>query len=238
MPGWFKLAAGWVLTVVVALGFSWGAIAQVRQGAGQPSTVIPPRVLADGDGSNTEIPSATSTTSTLFTIRVDPSILGVGDTTSTSLVGDIDIGGGGSVIELQSGASSATPVATTSTTPPTGAGSSSPTTSSTTTTTTQVTTTSSTTSTTEASAEPTTQTATYKLTGGSVTISFSPGTVTYLAAVPSGGFSTEVENTGPDEVRVTFESDDHESEFRAEWEDGELKITKKEKDDEEDDEED
>jgi hypothetical protein len=236
MPGWFKLAAGWVLTVVIALGFSWGAIAQVRQRVEQPGTVVPPSVLANGDESSNDPFSSVSTTSTLRTVRVDPSILEVGDTTSTSLVGGDDIEGDESSTQLpQSGAATATPAPPTSTTlPTTPAGISSPTASSTTTTTTQVSTTSSTTSTTEASAEPSTQTATYKLTGGSVTISFSPGTVTYLAAVPSGDFSTEVKNTGPDEVRVTFESDDHESEFRAEWEDGELKITKKEKDDEED----
>ena len=50
----------------------------------------------------------------------------------------------------------------------------------------------------------------------------------YFSASPKGGFSTDVEKRGPDEVRVTFESDTHESEFTAKWEGGELRIEKEE----------
>ncbi|MEN8237887.1 MAG: hypothetical protein ABFR53_01670 [Actinomycetota bacterium] len=61
-----------------------------------------------------------------------------------------------------------------------------------------------------------------------VTISHSPGVVNLVGASPKAGFEAEVNKAGPSEVRVTFESDDHVSEFRAEWEDGELDIEKKE----------
>jgi len=78
-----------------------------------------------------------------------------------------------------------------------------------------------------------TQTSIYVLTGGTVTIRYSPGVVILVGASPKsqgGPWSTEVEKSGPDEVRVTFESDDHVSEFRAEWDGGELKVEKEEYD--------
>jgi hypothetical protein len=68
-------------------------------------------------------------------------------------------------------------------------------------------------------------TKTYQLTGGSVTISFAPGVVNFKAAVPQSGYSTEVEDVGPDRVRVEFDKDDSHSKFRAEWVSGELAIT-------------
>jgi hypothetical protein len=68
----------------------------------------------------------------------------------------------------------------------------------------------------------------YQLTGGTVTISYSPGVVNFVTAIPQAGYSTDVRETGPDRVRVRFESDTHTSDFRAEWEGGELKITKSE----------
>ena len=80
-----------------------------------------------------------------------------------------------------------------------------------------------------------TQTSTYDLTGGVVTISHSPGVVNLVGASPKAGFDAEVKNAGPSEVRVTFESDDHVSEFRAEWEDGNLDIKTEEDDSDGDD---
>ena len=65
---------------------------------------------------------------------------------------------------------------------------------------------------------------TYTLAGGTVTIAANDPTVTLVGAVPKAGFTVDVEHTGPDEVRVEFESENHESSFRAEWEDGELLI--------------
>ncbi|CAN5309608.1 hypothetical protein BH24ACT7_BH24ACT7_24200 [soil metagenome] len=60
-----------------------------------------------------------------------------------------------------------------------------------------------------------TSTATYNLIGGWVTISYGPGIVELVSAAPNPGFSIEVKETGPDRVEVEFESDDHESRFRA-----------------------
>jgi len=68
-----------------------------------------------------------------------------------------------------------------------------------------------------------------------VTISHSPGVVNLVGASPNSGFSAQLNNAGPTEVRVTFESDDHVSEFRAEWEDGVLDIKQEEKDGDGDD---
>jgi len=65
---------------------------------------------------------------------------------------------------------------------------------------------------------------THQLIGGQVTISSLEPTVDYVSAVPAGGFSAEIEETGPNEVKVKFESDAHESSFKAKWEDGELDI--------------
>ncbi|MDH5372580.1 MAG: hypothetical protein OEX97_06520 [Acidimicrobiia bacterium] len=64
--------------------------------------------------------------------------------------------------------------------------------------------------------------------GGVVTISYSPGVVTFISAIPQPGFSADLSDKGPDEVRVRFESATHTSDFRAEWDGNELKITKNE----------
>jgi hypothetical protein len=45
-----------------------------------------------------------------------------------------------------------------------------------------------------------------------------------VAAVPAAGFSIEIEESGPGEVEIEFESSGHESSFRARWKDGELDI--------------
>jgi hypothetical protein len=52
--------------------------------------------------------------------------------------------------------------------------------------------------------------------------------VSFISAIPQPGFSTELEEDGPDQVRVKFESDSHSSEFRARWEGGELRVTAQE----------
>ena len=64
-------------------------------------------------------------------------------------------------------------------------------------------------------------TKTYQLTGGSVTISV----VNFKSAVPQSGYSTEVEDNGPERVRVEFEKDEDHSRFEAEWVSGELVIS-------------
>jgi cytoskeletal protein RodZ len=70
-----------------------------------------------------------------------------------------------------------------------------------------------------------TRTSTHTLVGGQVRISYSPGVVSFISAIPQPGFSTELQEDGPEEVRVRFRSESHNSDFRARWEDGELRIT-------------
>ena len=72
-----------------------------------------------------------------------------------------------------------------------------------------------TTSTSEAPPPEPTSTATYNLVGGWVTITYGPGVVELVGAAPNSGFSIEIKENGPDRVEVEFESDDHESRFRA-----------------------
>ncbi len=64
----------------------------------------------------------------------------------------------------------------------------------------------------------------YELIGGLVTISVDEPNVYLVGATPKAGFSVEIDKAGPEEVRVEFESSDHESSFRARWKDGELDI--------------
>jgi hypothetical protein len=72
-----------------------------------------------------------------------------------------------------------------------------------------------TTSTTDDPAPVTTDTATYNLVGGWVQIAYGPGIVELVGAAPNSGFSIEIKESGPDRVEVEFESDDHDSSFRA-----------------------
>lgn len=64
-------------------------------------------------------------------------------------------------------------------------------------------------------------TRTYDLVGGTVSVRFSGGdTVELLFATPADGFDVEIDDAGPAEVRVEFESDDHRSRLRARWSGG------------------
>ncbi len=65
---------------------------------------------------------------------------------------------------------------------------------------------------------------TYTLIGGQVTISALEPEVGLVAAVPSAGFSAEIEESGPEEVEIDFKSSDHKSSFQARWKDGELDV--------------
>lgn len=73
-----------------------------------------------------------------------------------------------------------------------------------------------------------TQTSNHQLAGGVVTVSYSPGVVMFVSAVPQPGYSAEASETGPEKVRVRFESEIHTSDFRAEWKSGELTIKQNE----------
>lgn len=65
---------------------------------------------------------------------------------------------------------------------------------------------------------------TYDLIGGTVTLTVGNGEVNLVSAVPRPGFDTDYEHTGPKEVEIKFESNDHKSKLEAQWENGELKV--------------
>ncbi len=48
--------------------------------------------------------------------------------------------------------------------------------------------------------------------------------VTLISAVPSSGFTAEVDKAGPSEVKVEFNSSSHESDYKAKIENGFLDI--------------
>ncbi|MGA9598442.1 MAG: hypothetical protein WBV06_19965 [Acidimicrobiia bacterium] len=212
MPGWTKLAIGWVVAAALAVTLSWTAVAQVRDRVIRPSIAIPTTTLATqaaaGTATSTVIrldpesttssPRNATTTSALAPATTVPSTTPPShSTTSTSAAGS----------ESQPTTTAAPPATTTTTTTPT--------------TTTPTTTTPTTTT-------ATSQTTSYELSGGVVTISYSPGVVEFVSAIPQPGFSTDIRNSGPEEVRVRFESPTHTSEFRARWNGGQLEITKDE----------
>lgn len=225
MPNWIKLAGGWALAALIALAFSWGAVALVRNRVVQPAIAIPTTAPADAAAPADSTPTSIVPTS----IHVDPEA-GDAPTSATSDPG---------VATETTNVPVATQSQTSTTSGPTTAPSTSQpsTTSATSTTTSQVpgSTTTSTTSippgsstTTSTTAPPEPQTTSYTLVGGVVTIRSSPGVVTFVSAIPQAGFSTDRRETGPDRVRIRFESPTHNSDFRAEWQGGELKITKNE----------
>ncbi len=74
---------------------------------------------------------------------------------------------------------------------------------------------STTSTTTTAAVEP--QVSVHQLIGGVVTIQSAPGLVSLLSATPGAGFSVEIDDPGPDRVKVEFESPTHESKFEARW---------------------
>jgi cytoskeletal protein RodZ len=64
------------------------------------------------------------------------------------------------------------------------------------------------------------ETRSYRLVGGTVTISYSATRVDVVVATPADGFDVEVERDGPTDLRVEFTGDDHESRLDASWEEG------------------
>ncbi len=58
--------------------------------------------------------------------------------------------------------------------------------------------------------------------GGTVKVSYGNGQVFLVSATPAIGFGAEVDNQGPDEVRVEFVSDLEKIRVRVRWESGEL----------------
>lgn len=184
MPKWIKLAAGWALAVTIALAFSWGAVARVRNSVIQPSVEIP---TAAASASNAA-PTSQTSTSAPSVIGLEPEVIDSSTSTTGVTTGT-----------TQTTASQSSPSTTTPTT---------------------------TSSTATAPAPP--KTSSYTLVGGVVTISYSPGVVTFVSAIPQPGYSTDRKVTGPDEVRIRFDSEAHTSDFRADWEGGELRISQDE----------
>ena len=109
-------------------------------------------------------------------------------------------------------AQTSTTIATTSTTAPDGASGSSPSPSP------------SSTSSVATTVESQWSVRTINSAGGSVVIRHRPGEVEYQAATPAAGFGVEVDDAGPDRVRVEFESEDADIRVEARWENGELNI--------------
>lgn len=64
----------------------------------------------------------------------------------------------------------------------------------------------------------------FKLVGGSVGIRVSGGSVWFAWAVANVGFTTKVDEQGPDNVKVEFRSRDHTSVFTATVDNGQLKY--------------
>lgn len=62
-------------------------------------------------------------------------------------------------------------------------------------------------------------------TGGTVVVRHRPEEVELQAATPAPGFDVEIDDAGPDRVRVDFESDDSDVRVEVEWSNGELEVT-------------
>jgi hypothetical protein len=61
--------------------------------------------------------------------------------------------------------------------------------------------------------------------GGTVVVRHRSGEVELQAATPASGFSVEIDDSGPDRVRVEFEADDADIRVEVRWRDGELEIS-------------
>jgi hypothetical protein len=61
--------------------------------------------------------------------------------------------------------------------------------------------------------------------GGTVVVRHRPGEVELQAATPASGFSVEIDDNGPDRVRVEFEADDADIRVEVRWRNGELEIS-------------
>jgi hypothetical protein len=77
---------------------------------------------------------------------------------------------------------------------------------------------------------------TYEVEGGWVTIRTDEDGVYFESASPQSGWSADVDEDGPGEVVVIFKSSEEETQFKAKFEDGQVRITiEDEEDDEHDD---
>ncbi|HEX6301852.1 MAG TPA: hypothetical protein VF148_15440 [Acidimicrobiia bacterium] len=60
--------------------------------------------------------------------------------------------------------------------------------------------------------------------GGSVVVRSRPGEVELQAATPAPGFAVEIDDDGPERVRVEFDSDSVEVRIEVRWENGALDV--------------
>lgn len=60
--------------------------------------------------------------------------------------------------------------------------------------------------------------------GGDVTVRVVPGSVTLVSVDPAAGFTAEIDDAGPPEVRVELISGDTEVEVRVRWRDGRVDV--------------
>lgn len=60
--------------------------------------------------------------------------------------------------------------------------------------------------------------------GGVVLVNHRPGEVRLASATPAPGFAMEIDEQGPDEVRVEFDGEDDSYRVRVRWQDGALRI--------------
>ena len=205
-----RLVIGWLIAAAFALTFSWSAVAQVRNRVIEPAVEIPT--------TSPVVATAAATESTVIRLDLAEPANGLEDppdavAPSTSSPNP-DATGEGQPLQPPTTAPPTTEGTATTASPPT---------TTTTSTTTPPPTTTTTTSTTTTAPEVTTSS--HTMDGGVVTISHTSGVVNLIAAIPQPGYTTEQRETGPVEVRIRFESDDHTSDFRARWQDGELEIT-------------
>lgn len=76
------------------------------------------------------------------------------------------------------------------------------------------------------------ETRSYRLVGGTVTISFSASRVEVVVpATPAEGFGVSIERESATDLRIEFSSDDHESRLDVWWDDGPRDETREESDD-------
>lgn len=61
--------------------------------------------------------------------------------------------------------------------------------------------------------------------GGTVVVRHRPGEVELQAATPAAGFSVEIDDRGPERVRVEFEGEEDDFGVEVEWEDGNLDVS-------------
>lgn len=79
------------------------------------------------------------------------------------------------------------------------------------------------------------QVETYEVEGGWVTIRTNEEGVYFESASPQSGWSANVEKNGPAEVVVIFKSSEEETQFKARFEEGQVRITIEDAEDEEQD---